>query len=387
MPQDYDVVIVGAGPAGGQCARYIAEHSKFSVLVLDKTQEIGEPKKSTAGTFPETITRFNLPKKVIQEKTNKIVFEGPTQEAVIAEKGFVLEFGRLKKFLVEQAVHHGAELRIGAAVKKPLIENKKVVGVSYNDFEGEQEARARIIIDATGPPAVIATKLGLRKLNPANHWAGIEFEMEELDLNHQNMMLLKFDDRYAPGGYSWIFSTGNNHAKVGNCWNVSLFQKKGGKGSQASYLKKWIRTDKRLKSGEPMEMHAGNAYFSSPFTKKLSTDNFMAIGDVVCSVYPPFGEGIRPGMYSGEFAAQTAIDALKSNNTSAKKLAKYDQKWRASIGKNRKLCWLFTKLLYSLSNPRYDKLVKNLQQIDAKTVKRFVNYDFTLKDLRKLIPI
>ena len=88
----YDIIIVGAGPAGAQCARYISEHSKYSVLLLDKTQEIGEPKKSTAGTFPETMQVFDLPRSVVQNKTHAIIFEGPTEATELPMEGYVLDF-------------------------------------------------------------------------------------------------------------------------------------------------------------------------------------------------------------------------------------------------------------------------------------------------------
>ncbi len=381
----YDVIIAGAGPAGAECARYISENSKFSVLLLDRTQEIGEPKKSTAGTFMDTMRVFKLPKKVIMAKTNLAVIEGPSQEAVLPIEGRVLEFGKLKKFLVEEAVHHGADLKIQATVTKPILEKNKIAGVEYQTLEGPNVAKAKIIIDATGPAATLAAQLGLRTLNPENHWIGIEFEMERLKLRNQNAMLFKIDQNCAPGGYSWIFSTGKNHAKVGNCWNEEFFRKNKGLGSQVSYLLKWIKTDERLKTGIPVEMHAGDAYFSSSI-KKRSADNFMAVGDAVCCIHPFAGEGIRPGMYSGMFAAQTAIEALGKKDTSVRQLFEYDKKWLSYAG-SRKLAHFLSNRLYNLSNKRLDKLVANLRKLDDAAIHRFVNYTFTLNDIRKLLPL
>ncbi len=379
---EYDVIIAGAGPAGGECARYLADNSNLSVLVLDRTQEIGEPKKSTAGTFAETIKTFRLPKKVVMCRINKAVIEGPSEEAVFPVDGYVLEFGRLKKFLIESAVHNGAEVKIDATVAGPIIENNKIVGVRYSDLEGQHNASAKIVIDATGPAAVLATQLGLRSLNQKKHWIGMEFEMEKLNLKYQNAMLIKLDSGFTPGGYSWIFSTGKNHAKVGNCWNSAFFKKKGGSGSQLSYLKKWIRADGSLRNGIPLEIHGGDAYIDS--VKKRSTNNFMSIGDSSCTIHPLFGEGIRPGMYSGMFAAQTAIEALKANNTSAKQLNRYDARWRA-YARQWGVAMFVNLLLYNLPNSGLDKVIKCISKLDARVLQKFISFNTTLNDARKVI--
>lgn len=381
----YDVIIVGAGPAGAQCARYISEHSQHSVLLLDKTQEIGEPKKSTAGTFPETIETFALPNSVVMNKSTSLILEGPTKTTELAVDGYVLDFWKLKKFLVEEAVHHGTEVRIKATVTKPFLQNNRIAGVIYEDLDGPHEVQGKIIIDASGPAAVLATQLGLKTLNQKAHFVGIEYEMDKLELQHQYAMLMRFDHRYAPGGYSWIFSTGNNHAKVGNCWGLEFFKKNGGNGSGEQYLKKWITSDKRLKNGFALEIHGGDAYLE-PAVSKRSMDNFMAIGDSVSSIHPLFGEGIRPGMFSGIFAAQTAIESLKKNDTSAKQLKKYDTLWKQKYG-NYKLACMIMNVLYTLSNDNFDRFVRNLRRLDDAAVQRIISYQFTLKDFLKLLPI
>lgn len=381
--QNFDVIIVGAGPAGAQCARYIAENSDYSVLLLDKTHEIGQPKKSTAGTFQETMDIFKLPKKVVMCRTKKAVFEGPNEQTVLPINGYVLEFGLLKKFLVERAVHSGAELKIGAEVAGLLMKNKRIAGIEYDEWGEVNRAGAKIVVDATGPSAVLASQLGLRTLSSKNHWIGVEFEMDGLKLKYQNAMLIKFNRAYAPGGYSWIFSTGRNHGKVGNCWNQKWFASMGGRGSQVFYLQKWIKEDARLSGGVALEMHGGDAYVDNS-TRRRSCDNFMIVGDAGSAIQPLFGEGIRYGMFSGNFAAQTAINALKKGNTSAGMLKNYDKLWN-SLRSHRRLVYFLSKRLYNLSNDRLDKVVRNLRKFDSNAVRRLMSYDFTFRDIRKLI--
>ncbi|MBN2421578.1 NAD(P)/FAD-dependent oxidoreductase [Candidatus Woesearchaeota archaeon] len=380
----YDIIVCGAGPAGAEFARYVTENSKYSVLVLDRTDKIGYPAKSTAGTTKEFLDEFKIPKSVYVSKLNSAVIQGPNETSTHPYDGYVLDFAKFKKFLVNEAIKNGAKIIIKADVTKPIIENNKITGVEYTKNGKIYSTYGRIIVDATGPSAVLAKELGLVKFTSNEHLVGIEYEMNNLKLEQQDAMIFKFDRNLAPGGYSWIFSTGKNKARVGICWVSEFFKAERGKGSQIEHLNHWIKTDNRLKSGKILETHGGDAFYE--LVKQKSTDNFLAIGDSASCIHPTTGEGIRPGLYSSMFAAKTAIEALDRKDTSASQLKKYDKKWNETIGKNRKLILFATKKLYELSNKQYDKFVANTGKLDSETVKRFMNYQTTLKDALKLYP-
>jgi len=85
----YDVVVVGAGPAGGQCARDVASRG-HDVLLLEAESEEEFPRrsnKSTAGTFPRMLTRFGVPDSVIENKTDSVVLESPNEGYVHRQPG------------------------------------------------------------------------------------------------------------------------------------------------------------------------------------------------------------------------------------------------------------------------------------------------------------
>ena len=79
---------------------------------------------------------------------------GPPRKKAIWEfsetRGYVLDFAGLRKFLAEDLVSNGAEIMVGTAVSG-LIENNGIYeGVKYHGVFGGGEARAKIIIDASG---------------------------------------------------------------------------------------------------------------------------------------------------------------------------------------------------------------------------------------------
>jgi len=377
MNDDYDVVIAGAGPAGGQCARDLASRG-YDVVVLETEREDEFPKqsnKSTAGTFPSMMASFGVPDDVVQHYTESVVLESPNEYYVQPQPGAVLDFAKFKQFLVEDSREEGAEYRFESRATAPIVENGQPVGVRYN---GDQEVYADIVIDATGPAAPLAKKLDVSSLQRENHAIGIEYELEGIEIDHpeyadlHDSMMLRLDHDLAPGGYSWIFHTGEDTAKVGVCYIQNESHSQYGKDNFGidDYLQHWIDTDPRFENAERIEgrQHRGSAHIQPP--GKIHTDRFMAIGDTVPTVDPLWGEGIHTCMKSGRAAAIAADTCLKHGDIepTADNLEVYDNLWHRDVAPNVTKRLLMTHLLYLASNDRYDKLMADLNRLEDETL-------------------
>ncbi|SIS12411.1 digeranylgeranylglycerophospholipid reductase [Natronorubrum thiooxidans] len=377
MNNRYDVVIAGAGPAGGQCARDLAARG-YDVVVLETESEDEFPRqsnKSTAGTFPSMMASFGVPDDVVMQYTDSVVLESPTDHYVREQPGAVLEFADFKRFLVEDSRADGAEYRFDARVTAPIMENGEIVGVRYN---GDEEVYGDIVIDATGPAAPLAKKLGVVDLKRENHAIGIEYEFEGIDIDRpgfadlNDAMMLRLDHELAPGGYSWIFHTGEDTAKVGLCYIQNGGHKQYARDDFAidDYLTHWLETDPRFRNATPLEgkQHRGSAHIQLP--EKMHTDRFMAIGDTVPTVDPLWGEGINKCMQSGRAAAATADSCLKHGNLepTAENLEVYDTLWHRDVAPNQRKRLLMTQMLYLAPNERYDKLMADLRRLDDDTL-------------------
>lgn len=372
MSDRFDVVIAGAGPAGAQCARDLAARD-YEVLVLETEPESEFPRqsnKSTAGTFPSMMASFGVPDDVVMQFTDDVVLESPNRHYVQHQPGAVLEFAEFKQWLVADGREKGAEYRFDARVSAPITENGDVVGVRY---AGDEEVRAEIVVDATGPAAPLAKKLDVVDLKRENQAIGIEWEMEGVDVNHpdyadlRDAMMLRLDHDIAPGGYSWIFHTGGDTAKVGLCYIQNERHREFAEEGTTidGYLEGWIDEDPRFRNAEKLEgkVHRGSAHIQLP--TDLSTDSFMAVGDTVPSIDPLWGEGIHKGMQSGRAAAATADRCLTGEtDTSAAAMATYDDLWHSEVAPNARRRLLMTELLYLAPNERYDRLMADLGGTD-----------------------
>jgi digeranylgeranylglycerophospholipid reductase len=377
MGDRFDVVIAGAGPAGAQCARDLAARD-HDVLLLETEPEDEFPRqsnKSTAGTFPSMMASFNVPDDVVMNFTDTVVLESPNEHFVREQPGAVLEFGEFKRWLVREARDNGAEVWFDSRVSKPVMEGGEVAGVRY---DGDEEVAADIVVDATGPAAPLAKELGVSDLERTRQAIGVEWEFEGVEADHpefadcRDAMMLRLDHDLAPGGYSWLFHTGEDTAKVGLCYiqNESHSQYATDGMGIDDYLEYWLERDPRFENAERLagKQHRGSAHIQPP--EKLSTDGFMAIGDTVPTIDPLWGEGIHKGMKSARAAAVTADAVLSSSqrNTAAEHMALYDDLWHEDVAPRARIRLLMTELLYLAPNERYDRLMRDLREADGDTL-------------------
>jgi digeranylgeranylglycerophospholipid reductase len=371
MADRFDVIVAGAGPAGAQTARDLAGRD-YDVLVLETESEDEFPRqsnKSTAGTFPSMLASFSIPDDVVMNFTDTVVLESPSDHYSHGQPGAVMDFAHFKQFLVRDGRGQGAEYRFDSRVSRPITEDGEVVGVRY---DGDSEAFADIVIDATGPAAPLAKDLGVTDLDRNRQAIGVEFEFEGVEINHtgygdlSDAMMLRLDHDIAPGGYAWIFHTGGDTAKVGLCYIQNDHHRRyaeDGKGID-DYLGHWLESDPRFANATRIEgnQHRGSAHIQPP--GEMTTDGFIAVGDTVPSIDPLWGEGIHKGMKSARAAAITVDHALNSEgrDTSAETMATYNELWHDKVAPKAKARLLMTELLYFAPNERYDRLMKDLRR-------------------------
>jgi len=380
MEPEYDVVVAGAGPAGGQCARDLAARG-YDVLVLETEPEAEFPRqsnKSTAGTFPTMMSAFGVPDDVVQQYTDTVVLESPNEHFTRNISGAVMDFAAFKRWLVEKARENGAEFRFDSRVAGPIMQNGEIAGVKY---DGGAEVYGKIIVDATGPSAPLASELGVSNLERENQAIGIDYHMEGIDFeldgyaDLQDSMMLRLDHDIAPGGYSWIFHTGEDTAKVGVCYLQNERHREQSKSGMTidDYMQHWFDTDPRFENASMIEggdILRGSAHIQMP--GEMTTDSFIAIGDTVPTIDPLWGEGINKCMQSGRTAAIAADHCLtpREPDTSAKQLSVYDKLWHEKVSPKMKSRLLLTEVLYLAPNDRYDTLMRDLSRLDDETLAR-----------------
>lgn len=372
-----DVIVIGAGPAGGSTARELAKKGA-KVLLIEQSQEIGEPNYSTAGTPRETVEEFNLPDHLISAAWDRISLATPRVKTVWTypeTRGFVFDFAALRKFLANEAAKYGAEILVGTSVKEFVEEEKKITGVRYQGALGSGEVRAEVIVDATGHHELANTKLGFNALSGKYLGEAIEYQMAGLSKELGRTLAFFLGSGYAPRGYAWIFPMDNGaNAKVG----IGRFGQRPNEGSLSDALSKFIATQPDLKKMEPTEIHGGAARCDGG-VKTHVYKNLVVVGDSAHQVNPLAGEGIRHSLKAGRLAAETIIHSLQNglcNQTVLKK--EYERAWKKEFASK----WRFSRMIgeftyWKLNDGKLDKAVSFLEALSPEDAFDFLfNYNY-----------
>lgn len=208
----FDVVVVGAGPAGSLAARFSAEGGATTLLV-DRRPELGHPVQCgeflpsnrellSIFPFPGLIQEtFGYPAESVLRETSSMVCFAPTgRRYAFPLEGVTVARRSFDKALALRAEGAGAELRYPAGVTR--VRDGAVTLASGI------EVRAQVVIGADGPLSVVARGAGfsppreMYRMITANCVGSFP---PEIDL---------YFGSHAPGGYAWVIPK-DGEANVG----------------------------------------------------------------------------------------------------------------------------------------------------------------------------
>jgi len=355
----YDIVIVGAGPAGLSAAE-VAARLGAKVLVLEKNSKIGVPVRTSGGSWIKYLNTLGTPTS-LYHPVRRCKFISSHKEVVFEYKSpvsCVLNVTGFYRFLAKKAIMAGAKIKLGRRVIRPKMEGDYVTGLLYEDKNGSKKVKAKLIIDASGNPAIIARKIGL--YDKLKRFAvGLEYEFFAPKYN-EDEVILAVGNNIAPSGYGWAFPCGNKRVRVGvgitrpdsladpsECLELFLKQ---------PYLSQY------LKGAKKQEVHSG-IIPSDGIRKSFVYNGLMVIGDAANQASPLVGEGIRYAIESGKIAGRIAAQAIFSKNTSKKFLYKYERKWRKRFGRTMSFAFEINKRMASYKDKQWDEKIELLSKL------------------------
>ncbi len=320
--KSFDVVVVGAGPAGGQCARLLAK-SGNKVLLVEQHEDFYKNDFSSAATPLETLEKFDLPEEVVGTFWKKIVivttnlsrsWESPKT------LGAVLNFAKFREFLANEVESYGSEVWMGYRYVRYEQENGKTVVHLKQRGSDTITVSTKILVDATGPARAVMYEKESDKpefLKPA----GIEYliEVSEEDYNNYADALIFFlGYKWMPKGYSWIFPMEKNRLKVGAACYRMEHQIVNKTESIRFYIELLIKEYIKAKDYKIIDVHGSTIQYCSGLNDIYYRDNILAIGDAVSTVNSLGGEGIRHAMHGAEIACKHIKKYLNNQSTSFK---------------------------------------------------------------------
>lgn len=388
MKDRYDVLVIGAGPAGSIAAKTAAEKG-LDVLLIEKRQEIGDPVRCAEGVSKEYLKKHvEIDKRWIcaDLKASHIYAPDGTriemaEEISGGEVGYVLERKVFDRALAEHAAKAGAEVRVKTRATGLIIEDDFVKGARLMHLGKEYDVRAKIVIGADG----IESKVG--------RWAGIDTSLKPSDIETCTQYLVTgvnidqdhcdfyVGNEIAPGGYLWIFPKGEGKANIG----IGLLGSRTGKFKPrpVDYLNRFL--EKKFPDARIIEMVFGGVPVSGSI-EKTSANGLMLIGDAARQADPITGGGILNAMDAGKLAGEAAYAAISAGDVSLQKLEEgYEKRWRETIGHEIDMSLVVKNCFINLNDEELNSLAHSLKDVKFERMNLFDLLQALFKANKKLL--
>jgi halogenation protein CepH len=354
--EDFDVVVVGGGPAGSTLAALVAmqgsrvlllEHEFFpryqigeSLLpstvhgicrmtgAADEIAKAGFPVKR-GGTFrwgarPEPWTfSFSISPRMAS----------PTSFA------YQVERSKFDKILLDNARRVGAVVREGCAVTDVLGDEDRVRGVRYTDDDGnERQALATFVVDASGNKSRLYQRVGgtreysefFRSLALFGYFEGGKRLPAP---NSGNILSVAFDS-----GWFWYIPLSDTLTSVGAVVRREMASKIQGDPEKAltaliaecPLITEYLSDAKRVTDGDYGKLRVRKDY--SYHNTKFWRPGMLLIGDAACFVDPVFSSGVHLATYSALLAARSINSILAGTVEEEPALREFEARYRREYG-------------------------------------------------------
>jgi geranylgeranyl reductase family protein len=364
----YDIVVIGAGPAGATAAKFLAEKG-CNVLLVDK-HKFPRDKPCGGVLSVRTLKRFPyISEDLIAYSYGGRIYSSSLKNHISIQRAEpVAAFVVRKDFdhgLVRLAVESGATFRDGvSAIRLQILKENATI-----KFHDNKSVESQLVIGADGIWSMVARDSRLGYHYP--HIGRCLFQeipvardqLDEYFTGKKNFqMYLKF---MGINGFGWVIPKKD-------CLNVGIgeIQPSSSQQENTRPLKEvyhhyllLLKEQKLMPPIIPTAPIQGGVLPLRPLEKSYA-DRVVLCGDAAGQMNPLTGDGIHYAMSAGKFAADVCASAVEQGKTTASFLSRYQTLWNHDFGGEIKLFrFVLTMVLHGNRNEKYIRLVSRDSQI------------------------
>lgn len=341
MWQNPDVLVVGAGPAGNRVARRLAG-AGLRVVVADPRPRLGD-KPCTGIVSRECFEAYGGEPALVHRSASSARFIGPSGQVLRVARpdvqALVVDRVAFVEGLAEAARREGA-CYLRARVVRIRVDRAGVEAELANGALGGP-LRAQAVVLASGFHTPLLAQAGLAPVERAI--LGVQAEVWTEGAEEVEVYL---SQRWAPGFFAWRVPTRPGRALVG------LFASRRPRERFEAFLEHLAALGRVRGLAGPARA------WGVPLRplRRAAADRVLAVGDAAGQVKPTTGGGIHYALLCADLASEVLLEAFREGDLSARRLARYDRRWKALLGRELQLGYIARRLYEALPDPALDDL-------------------------------
>ncbi len=356
---EYDVIVIGGGPAGCTAATLSARQGR-RVLLLEREQfprfRIGE------SLMPATY--WSLERLGVLEKLRATAFLRKHSVQFFVHDGrptapfyfsqvedhdssvtWQVDRAEFDRLLLEHAAEAGVEVHQGTPVRQVTFDGKRATGV-VADLPDQAGASisAPVVVDATGQAGLLSRTLKLKQVDPRLKNAALftryRGARRDAGVDEGATLVLHTEDQES---WFWYIPLPDDLVSVGVVGKLEyLMTERPGTPEQvyAEELRKCPALEERLQGAEQVTDIQAQKDFSY-ISRRIAGDGWILAGDAFGFLDPIYSSGVFLALKSGEMAADSIADAFEADDFSAARLGQHGDSLVAGIEALRRLVYAF----------------------------------------------
>lgn len=357
----YDVIVVGAGPAGSTAATLLAQHGR-RVILLEREgfprYHVGE---SLLPFCYDTLNRLGLVEKLNDTAfVKKYSVQFATMDGRMSQPFYFfdhldghpagqtwqVERADFDLMMTDNAKDHGVEVRFGVSASKVLQDSDgRVTGIEAKDEHGQTiQLHAPMTIDASGRNGFAANAMGWKRqrdpeLNKIALWTYYKGGKRGEGRDEGATTVAYIPEK----GWFWHIPMHDDRISLGVVGERSYLYRDGIKDPLAA-MEREIGCNEWVKDVMQDAEQFGETWVTGDYSYRSeysATDGLVLTGDAFGFLDPVFSSGVFLALTSGQLAADTVHEALNDNDPSAARFEKYTDEFQHGIEAMRKLVYAF----------------------------------------------
>lgn len=355
----YDIIIIGAGPAGLSAGRTLLKGRQHEVLLLDKVAPWDHPIQCAEGVGRLGFSEAGpINPSWIRHEIKTALFHAPggaTISYTDKHGGYIIDRALMQRDIAQELMRGGIATGFSSRVTSisPLCRGVRTVTTA----EGESFS-APVVIDASGPTTCFCKDEPVAS-KPADLEPAYFVWVEGFGMTPDHIHIFA-GQKIAPGGYAWVFPRGDGGANIG----IVLGRAYIGKVNLRKLLDDFLAN--RFPSVRVMKRFAGSIPCGCKRRLPTGLPGLLKSGDAASTVNPISRAGITEAMLSGRLAGEAALAMAEQSDTKRQiaLIRQYERQWLKMRGRRHQKLAKVKNSLRAIPDSDYDRGAEALGAID-----------------------